>query len=77
MTPVPELNPRNLREKIKPLMGKKVMIGTADWHYVCGILEKIEGDQVTVMVLGKPVLISAANVATIKEAPSLQVEYVK
>jgi hypothetical protein len=74
---VPELNPRNLREKVKPLMGKKVMIGTADWHYVCGILEKIEGDQVTVTVLGKPVRISASNVATIKEAPSLQIEYIK
>ena len=35
------------------------------------------GDEVTVTVLGKPVLISAANVATIKEAPPLQVEYVK
>jgi hypothetical protein len=74
---VAELNPRTLREKIKPLMGKKVMIGTADWHYVCGILEKVEGDQVTVLVVGKPVRISAANVATIKEAPPLQAEYVK
>jgi len=72
-----ELNPRVLRDKIKPLLGKKVMIGTADWHYVCGILDKVEGDQVTVMVLGKPVLIGSANVATIKEAPPHQVEYVK
>ena len=72
-----ELNPRVLRDKIKPLMGKKVMIGTADWHYVCGVLDRVEGDHVVVMVQGKPVVIGAANVATIKEAPSMQVEYVK
>ncbi len=72
-----ELNPRNLRDKLAPFVGKKVMIGTSDWHYISGIFEQIEGTELRIMIAGKPITLEASKVATIKEAPALQSEYVK
>lgn len=72
-----DLNPRNLREKLGPFVGKKVVIGTKDLHYVSGKLEEIARNQLRVSVAGQIVTIPAENVENIKEAHALQAEYIK
>lgn len=71
-------NPRYARDRIEPLLGKKVVIGTADYHYVSGkAVEIVDGQQLKVTVNGRPVLIDVENVATISEVPDVQAEYIK
>jgi len=72
-----DMNPRVLRDHLGPWVGKKVMIGTSDFHYVSGVVQSVEGAQVKVTVGGKLVIIPTANVATINEASPYQAEYVK
>ena len=72
-----DLNPRVLRDQYATWVGKKVMIGTTDFHYVSGTVEAVEGDSLRLSVKGKPVVIPASGIANIKEAPALQAEYVK
>lgn len=72
-----ELNPRTLRDKLAPFVGKKVVIGTTDWHYISCRLASLEGDTVHVTVAGKPMTVPAKNVATIHEVAVEQAEYVK
>jgi hypothetical protein len=72
-----DMNPRVLRDHLLPFVGKKVTIGTSDFHYISGIFESIAGNDVLMKVNGKPVTVHANAVATIREAPALQAEYVK
>jgi hypothetical protein len=72
-----DMNPRVLRDHLVPFVGKKVTIGTTDYHYVSGVIESIIGNDVKVMVNGKPVVIHANAVATILEAHAMQAEYIK
>lgn len=72
-----QLNPRTLRDKLGPFVGKKVVIGTTDWHYISCRVTLLEGDTVHVTVAGKGVTIPAKNVATIHEVAEHQAEYIK
>jgi hypothetical protein len=72
-----ELNPRLLRDKLGPFVGKKVIVGTTDFHYISGWALALEGTRLRMSVAGKPVLVPTHMVATIKEVPALQAEYVK
>jgi hypothetical protein len=74
---MPDMNPRVLRTQLVPYVGKKVMIGTTDLHYVSGVIESIEGSSINMKVAGRPVVVPAKIVATIREAPAHEAEYVK
>ena len=73
------LNPRVQRDELKGFVGKKVMIGTKEFHYVSGRVVRLieEDDQLEVHVAGKPVLVPLGEIATIQEAPEAQAEYIK
>jgi hypothetical protein len=77
MMSAPSQNPRNQREQLKPFMGKKVQVGLASFHYLCGVLEAFEGEQVRFSVKGSPVLVPRDQIAKIFEAPSGQTEFFK
>lgn len=71
-------NPRHHRERLAPFLGKKVVIGTNDYHYVSGrAVEFVDGRMLRMTVNGKDVLVPVADVATISEVPEVQAEYVK
>ena len=72
-----DINPRLLREKLARFVGKKVTIGTTDWHYISGTVESSDGISVAMRVAGSAVTVPAEMVATIREAPAAQAEYVK
>ena len=73
------LNPRVRRDELKAFVGKKVMIGTASYHYLCGRAEEIDApaSQLRVRVGAELVLVPLEQIATIQEAPEAQAEYVK
>ena len=72
------LNPRHARERLESFLGKKVVIGTSDFHYVSGrAVEFIEDQRLRITVNGKDVLVDVEDVATISEVPEVQAEYVK
>ena len=73
-----ELNPRNARDKLGPFVGKKVMVGTTDWHYISGRVEVLENSgHLQIAVNGKIVLVPPEMIATIEEAHDEQAEYIK
>ena len=73
-----DLNPRNFRDKLAPHLGKRLMIGTTDWHYISGTLESIdEAGQLHLSVAGAKVTVPCDKVATFQEAPPQQAEYFK
>jgi hypothetical protein len=76
---MPHLNPRVQRDDYRPFVGKKVMIGTRSYHYLCGRAEAIdvEHDRLQVRVAGREIFVPLDEVATIQEAPEAQAEYIK
>ncbi len=71
-------NPRHHRDRIQSFLGKKVVVGTSDYHYVSGrAVEFVDGTRLRMTVNGRDVLIEVVNVATISEVPEVQAEYVK
>ncbi len=71
-------NPRHYRDRIEEFLGKKVVIGTSDFHYVSGrAVEFVDEVKLRLTVNGKDVLVSLEDVATISEVPDVQAEYVK
>lgn len=72
-----DLNPRVLRDQFGKWVGKKVVIGTRDLHYVCGVVQAMERTELKVTVNGQLVVVPTDAVETIREAPAQMVEYVK
>jgi hypothetical protein len=71
-------NPSHSREQIAPFLGRKVVIGTADYHYVSGRVVEFVGElKLRITVNGKPLVLDVVDVATISEVPDVQAEYVK
>jgi hypothetical protein len=71
-------NPRHARDKLEGFLGKKVVIGTSDYHYVSGrAVEFLDGTMLRLTVNGRDVLVAVDDVATISEVPDVQAEYVK
>lgn len=71
-------NPRYAREFLEPFLGKKVVIGTSDFHYVSGrAVAFIDGTKLTVLINEKEIMIPVANVETISEVPEIQADYIK
>lgn len=71
-------NPRHHRDRIAEFLGKKVVVGTSDFHYVSGrAVEFVDGCKLRITVNGRDVLVEVDHVATISEVPDVQAEYVK
>lgn len=75
---MPNTNPRHHRDRLEGFLGKKVVVGTADYHYVSGrAVEFVDGTRLRLTVNGRDVLVEVDAVATISEVPEVQAEYVK
>ena len=73
-----ETNPRHHRHRIEGFLGKKVVVGTSDYHYVSGrAVDFVDGTRLRMTVNGKEISIDVDNVATISEVPEVQAEYIK
>ena len=73
-----ETNPRHHRDRISRFLGKKVIVGTSDYHYVSGrAVEFVDGSRLRMTVNGDDVLVNVDDVATISAVPEVQAEYIK
>ena len=71
-------NPRHHRDRIESFLGKKVVVGTNDFHYVSGrAVAFVDGTHLRLTVNGREVLVHVDHVATIAEVPDVQAEYIK
>jgi len=71
-------NPRHHRARIEGFLGKKVIVGTRDFHYVSGhAVDFVDGTRLRMTVNGEEITIDVENVVTIAEVPAVQAEYVK
>ena len=71
-------NPRHARDRLEPFLGKKVIVGTSDFHYVSGwAVEFVDGQQLKMTVNGRELFVGVDDVVTISEVPDVQAEYVK
>lgn len=72
------INPRHARDRIEPFLGKKVVVGTTDLHYVSGqAVEVVDGRKLRMTVNGRDVLVIIDEVVAISEVPAVQAEYIK
>jgi hypothetical protein len=76
-TPHSEMNPRNLRDKYKDWIGKKVTVGLTTFHYVSGRWKAIEGYYAIFDVGSREIRINMAEIDTIADAPEAQAEFFK
>jgi hypothetical protein len=76
-TPHDEMNPRNLREKYKEWIGKKVTVGLTTFHYLCGHWKDIEGYNAIFSIGERAMRINMNEIDTIAEAPAAQAEFFK
>lgn len=72
-----EHNPRNLREKYQTWLGKKVVVGLSDFHYLCGTWEAVEGYDAIFNIGGRRLAKRLDTIATVEEAPAALAEYFK
>ena len=73
-----DLNPRKFRDKLSPHIGKRLTIGTSDWHYLSGTLESVDNaGQLHLSIAGEKVVLPCQKVVTFQEAPPQQAEYMK
>jgi hypothetical protein len=75
--PHDEMNPRNLREKYKDWVGKKVTVGLTTFHYVSGTWKDIQGYDAVFSVGGRELRVNMNTIDTIAEAPAAQAEFYK
>jgi hypothetical protein len=76
-TPHDEMNPRNLREKYKGWIGKKVIVGLTSFHYVCGRWKDIEDYDALFAVGDRELRVKMNEIETIADAPEAQAEFFK
>jgi hypothetical protein len=75
--PHDEQNPRNLREKYKEWIGKKVNVGLTTFHYLCGTWKDVDGYYALFTVGEHQLKVKLAEIDTIAEAPAAQAEFFK
>jgi hypothetical protein len=71
------MNPRVLRDQLHTFVGKKVMMGLTNLHYISCRVVGLEPTQLNVTVNGKAMQVPVDLVDNIAEAPDAQAEYVK
>lgn len=72
------INPRHLREKLAQWQGKRVVVGTETYHYLCGTWTGIEGDHVVFQIgAHAPFHVLLSDIATVADAVPLQADFYK
>jgi hypothetical protein len=71
------INPRHLREKLGSWLGKRVVVGTRTYHYLCGIWKAMEGDHVIFEIGGKEMRVGLSDIATVGDAEAWQADFYK
>lgn len=75
---VENANPRVRRGEYGPWVGKKVVIGTKDMHYISGrVLDLDEDATLKIGVGDEEILLPSDHVESIQVAHQSQAEYVK
>jgi hypothetical protein len=77
MTATETVNPRHLREKFGEWVGKRVVVGTHSYHYLCGIWKGLEGEKVRFEIGGRPMDVALSDVATVAAAEEWQADFFK
>ncbi len=76
--PVAEtINPRHLREKFGEWKGKRVVVGTHSYHYLCGVWKDIDGAEVVFEIGDRAMRVALADVATVADAEPWQADFFK
>ena len=70
-------NPRNLREKYQSWIGKKVIVGTRTFHYLCGRWKSIEGYDAVFTIGQRDMRIRLDDVDNVADASDALAEYFK
>ena len=76
-TPNSEMNPRHLREKFLPWVGKKVTVGLTTFHYICGKWSDIDGYDAVFSIGGRELRVNMNEIDNVAESPEFQAEYFK
>jgi hypothetical protein len=63
--------------RLEPYVGRKVLLGLTTYHYLCGVVESVDGVEARVRVAGRLVMVPVAQIATIAEADPHLAEYFK
>jgi hypothetical protein len=71
------INPRHLREKFTPWIGKRVTVGLATYHYLCGTWKAIDGDHIVFQIGAHEMRVALAEIATVADAQPWQSEFFK
>jgi hypothetical protein len=71
------INPRHLREKFKDWVGKRVTVGTTNYHYLSGTWKSLDAATAVFEIGGKEMKVSTEEIATIVEAPPWQADFFK
>ncbi len=70
-------NPRNLRDKFQPWIGKKVTVGTTTFHYLCGTWKAFDAYDAVFTIGGQDFRVKLDQIDTVTEAPGAQAEFFK
>ena len=70
-------NPRNLRDKYKDWVGKKVIVGLTTFHYLCGRWKDIEGYYAQFQIGDKVHQVPLDQIDNVADASEAQAEYFK
>ena len=74
---IEKINPRHLREKFTGWDGKRVVVGTTTFHYLCGIWKRMDGDKVVFQIGTHEMPIPITQIDTIGDANPAQSDFFK
>ena len=66
-----------LRQKLAPLVGKRVVAGLTSDHYVCGLLESLTDDDALFRVGDRPLRLPLTQILLPSEAAPWQADFFK
>jgi hypothetical protein len=75
--PLDTINPRHLREKYQPWLGKRVNVGLTTLHYICGVWADMGDDHATFKIGAHHMKVALGEIATITDATPWQADYFK
>lgn len=75
--PLQKINPRHLREKYQPWVGKRVNVGLTTLHYICGVWSDMGDDHVVFQIGDKHMKVRLAEIATVSDAAAIQPDFFK
>lgn len=75
--PLETINPRHLREKFQPWVGKRVSVGLTTLHYLCGVFSDMGDDHVIFQIGDQHMKVALGEIATVSDAAALQADFFK